>query len=433
MSSDIATVRRQLQQLQELHAGGAIDTAHYESSRQRLERQLVDLVMAGAEPASASATASASASAASSAAPAAPKPSRQLVLASTAFAVILAGAGYAWLGSPALLSQPASTSSAATPATGAADQGGNNNGDSNDSSGPAGQRHALDNQQIAAMVDKLRQRLEKEPGNAPGLGMLARSYAVLGRGDEAIAAYQKALALTPQDAALLADYADALAVRNNRSLAGEPMKAVEQALKLDPEQPKALSLAGTEAFDRKDYAAAVGYWERVLRTLPPDAAMAQQVRAGIAEARQLGGLPPAAEAAGARQTTPASPPANSSAAAAAGDAQVSGTIKLAPALAQQAAPDDTVFVFARASEGPRMPLAILRKQVKDLPFAFKLDDTTAMSPQMKLSGFARVIVGARISKSGNAMPQPGDLQGLSAPVAVGSKGLDIVISEKVGQ
>jgi cytochrome c-type biogenesis protein CcmH len=119
-------------------------------------------------------------------------------------------------------------------------------------------------------------------------------------------------------------------------------------------------------------------------------------------------------------------------AAVAGTAQVSGTVSLAPALAAQAAPGDTVFIFARAVEGPRMPLAILRKQVKDLPITFTLDDGMAMAPQMKLSNFQRVIVGARISKTGNAMAQPDDMQGLSAPIAVGSTGLKIIIGEKVG-
>ena len=112
---------------------------------------------------------------------------------------------------------------------------------------------------------------------------------------------------------------------------------------------------------------------------------------------------------------------------------VSGTVTLAKPLAGKAAPDDTVYVFARAAEGSRVPLAILRKQVKDLPLKFTLDDSMAMSPAAKLSGAPKVIVGARISKSGGALAQPGDLQGLSAPVAVGSSGLAIEISQVVGQ
>jgi cytochrome c-type biogenesis protein CcmH len=110
---------------------------------------------------------------------------------------------------------------------------------------------------------------------------------------------------------------------------------------------------------------------------------------------------------------------------------VSGTVTLSAALAKQAQPDDTVFIFARTAEGSRMPLAILRKQVKDLPFTFKLDDSMAMSPASALSTASKVIVGARVSKSGNAMPQPGDLSGQSAPVNVGATDVKIEIKEAV--
>jgi hypothetical protein len=124
-----------------------------------------------------------------------------------------------------------------------------------------------------------------------------------------------------------------------------------------------------------------------------------------------------------------------SAAAGSGDAanaNVSGRVSLDPALAGSVSPGDTVFIFARAANGPRMPLAILKKQVSDLPLDFVMDDSDAMNPQMKLSRFSDVIVSARISKSGNAMPQPGDLQGASAVVKVGVQGLNIVINQSVG-
>jgi cytochrome c-type biogenesis protein CcmH len=106
---------------------------------------------------------------------------------------------------------------------------------------------------------------------------------------------------------------------------------------------------------------------------------------------------------------------------------VAGTVSIGAALAAKTDADDTVFIFARPADGPRMPLAIVRKQVKDLPAAFSLDDAMAMSPQAKLSNFSDVVVGARISKSGQAAPQSGDLEGLSAPVKVGASGVAIVI------
>ena len=125
--------------------------------------------------------------------------------------------------------------------------------------------------------------------------------------------------------------------------------------------------------------------------------------------------------------------AGQAASAAAGQPFVAGRVTVAAALKDRIGPDDTVFVFARAANGPRMPLAILRKQVRDLPLKFTLDDSLAMSPAATLSSAQRVVVGARISKSGNAMTQPGDLQGFSAPVAPGASGLAIEIAEVVGR
>lgn len=362
-----------------------------------------------------------------------------LMVASAAFVSLVAIGGYAWKGSPSLIGlKPGDVPVAAS------------QGDAGAPEGAAGGKHTLDAAQIEAMVGKLRERLAEEPGNAQGWGMLARSYSVLGKPTEAVAAYEKAIALTPDDAAMLADYADSLALRNGRKLEGEPTKLIERALKLDPDQPKALALAGTAAFDRRDYAGAAKAWERVLAT-NPDHPFAPQLRESVNEARQLAGMPalPAVAASGsslaaaaaavtaksAAKASTSVPPAAAAndkpAAGAAADAQVSGRVSLAAALAAKAAPEDTVFVFARAAEGPRMPLAIVRKQVKDLPFDFKLDDSMGMTPQMKLSAFPKVVVGARISKGGDAVPRPGDLQGQSKPVEIGAKGIDLVIVDVV--
>ena len=202
---------------------------------------------------------------------------------------------------------------------------------------------------------------------------------------------------------------------------------IDRALKLDPDNLKALSLAGTAAFDRKDYATAVKHWERVQQVAPADSIYRSQVQGSIAEARELGKMPPAATAAPMAAANTAPSP-NS---AAASSARVSGSVKLSPALAGKASPNDTVFVFARPADGSRMPLAILRKQVKDLPLQFTLDDSLSMSPAAKLSAHKTVMVGARISKSGDAMPQPGDFTGLTEPVAVGSSGLQVEIDQTV--
>jgi cytochrome c-type biogenesis protein CcmH len=240
----------------------------------------------------------------------------------------------------------------------------------------------------------------------------------MGRYPEAVRAYERAAALVPRDADLLADYADALAVTQGRSLQGKPLELVQRALEIDPEHWKALALAGTAAFGRKDYGRAIAYWERLKRVVPGDSEVGRSVDASIAEARELAGAKPAA--AGAPKTP-----------AAAAGAKVAGKVSLAQALAANTAPTDTVFIFARASSGPPLPLAVLRKQVRDLPLDFTLDDSMAMAPNLKLSGFAEVVVGARVSRSGNATPQSGDLQGLSKPVKVGATGLAIVIDTAV--
>jgi len=294
-------------------------------------------------------------------------------------------------------------------------------------------QHDLSPQKVAEMAASLAAKLEKEPDNAAGWSTLAHTYYSLSRFPEAVAAYQRAEKLLPDDADLLADYADALGAAN-QSLAGKPTELVNRALKANPSQWKALALAGTIAFDRKDFKQAVVYWEQLKATLPPDSEMVRSIEGSIAEARDLGkigadAVPPASPAAAmaAAKPAPAAPAPAKAASAAVPGAAISGDVKLAPALAKGAAPDDAVFIIARAAQGPKMPLAIVRKQVKDLPFKFTLDDSLAMAPEMKISNFAEVVVTARISKTGNAMPAAGDLEGSSKPVKIGTQGLSVVI------
>ena len=291
----------------------------------------------------------------------------------------------------------------------------------------AGAEHQFTPDEIEKMIVRAEEKLKLNPDDAQGWSVLARTYSTMQRFPEAARAYGELVRLTPDDADALADYADALAMTQGRNLAGKPMELVQRALKADPNHWKALALAGSEAMNRKDYKAALGYWERLATVVPSGSEMAQAVASNIAEARELGGIkaPPAPVA---KAATPA-PPAG--AASAAGAATVGGTVTLSPALAAKVKPDDAVFIFARPAEGARMPLAIIRKQVKDLPATFSLDDSMAMAPNMKLSNFPDVVVGARVSKTGSAMPQPGDLEGLSTPVTTGSANVAIVIDKVV--
>jgi cytochrome c-type biogenesis protein CcmH len=290
--------------------------------------------------------------------------------------------------------------------------------------GAAGQTaHSVSPEQIRAMVDRLAARMEKEPDDLEGWIMLGRSYMMLEQFREAARAYANAVERAGPNANLLADYADALAMAQGRSLAGEPEKILQRALAIDPHNPKALALTGTAAFERKDYAAAIGYWERILEGVPPESEIAKSVQESIAEAKALSAQAGAALA----QPKPQVPAAGGKSAA----ASVSGVVELAPALAGKVGPDDVLFVYARAAEGPRMPLAILRTRAKDLPLSFTLDDSSAMAPGMTLSSQRRVVVEARVSRSGNATRQPGDLEGSSTPVEVGTAAVTVVIQSEV--
>ena len=280
---------------------------------------------------------------------------------------------------------------------------------------------AASSQQIEEMTTQLAQRMQAEPDRVEGWVLLARSYMALCRFDEAASAYANAVQRAPEDAQLLVDYADALAMKQGRRLQGEPETLIAKALKLEPDNVKALALAGSAAFDRQAYRDAIRHWERVLTLVPADDEFARSVASSVREAKVLAGAPSAALP---TLTAPLSTPTKATTAG-----SVQGIVRLAPSVAAKAAPTDTVFVFARAASGSRAPLAIVKAQVKDLPLSFTLDDSSAMAPAMNLSSQAEVQIVARVSKSGNATPQAGDLEGASATVSNRASGLVIVIDQ----
>ncbi|MEO6626533.1 MAG: c-type cytochrome biogenesis protein CcmI [Burkholderiaceae bacterium] len=276
--------------------------------------------------------------------------------------------------------------------------------------------------QIEAMVAKLAQRLENQTAPQEGDGqawtMLARSYSVLQRYADASRAYARARALVPESAQLLADHADVMAMLQGQSLVGEPARMAERALKLDPKNLKALALSGSAAFESKDFKGALDFWGRALSLAQPGSDFAHGLESSMQQARTAMG------SGGGQATTTAA--AGQLAVVTTGPA-TSGVVQLAGALTGKVAPTDTVFIYARAAQGPRMPLAILKRQAGELPISFSLDDSSAMSPEMKLSKFSSVVVGARISRSGNALPQSGDLTGQVGPVHTGSGKLIVTI------
>ncbi len=264
---------------------------------------------------------------------------------------------------------------------------------------------------VEQMIISLTERLDANPDDAEGWAMLGRSYYFVKDYPRAAKAYEMAIETAPsENADIYADYADAKALANNRNLQGAPLAAAERAIAINPNHVKALWLAGTGAYQIQDWKKAKRYWEQLMKHLEPGSDNARMISANLDEIYQMLGVE--------------APKSNI--------ASISGTVELDPAIAASASPSDVVFIFARAANGPGMPLAILRKTVSDLPMSFTLDDTMAMRPNMKLSSFDELVVGARVSKSGMAMAEAGDLQGLSGVVKLSdTNDVNIIISEIV--
>jgi cytochrome c-type biogenesis protein CcmH len=270
--------------------------------------------------------------------------------------------------------------------------------------------------------------LQDNPENPNGWYNLARSYIEMKRYEEGSKAYEELVKLVPDEAQLWANYADVYAMAHGQTLNSEEVaKILEQALALDPNNITALALSGSVGMERGDFVLALTHWQKLYGLLPPGSKDAQRFKGSIKNARkQLAAQPGGKKKLAQLPFDEAPQVADSSATA------ITGKVALSPALAGKASPNDTVFILARAAQGPPMPLAVFRKQVKDLPMEFTLDDSMAMRPEMKLSGFDQVVVVARVSKSGQGgRAQPGDLEGLTAAIKPGTKGLNIVIDSVI--
>ena len=371
-----AIYRDQLAELERDLASGVLSQADYGSARDELERRVLEDVVID------------------EAAPAGNTP-RRLPRTALALAVTLplaAAVLYVVLGTPAALDPAAREGQQASAA------------------------------EIEKMVDALAAKLEKDPGNLEGWAMLGRSYMVTGRFADAAKAFDKAGPAMEASSEMMLQVAELSAELNQGRVEGRGRELLQRVLKAEPQNPQALVLAGTDAFFRSNFADAVRHWEAVLAMLPPGSPDAQNLAAGIEKAKsQLG----AGKASASPNTSP-----KAGAEAAAGKT-VSGRVDLAPALKAKTAPDDVVFIFARAAEGPRMPLAVVRTRVADLPREFTLDDSMALSPEFKLSSAGSLRIEARVSRSGDATAKPGDLRGESGPVQPGARKLSIVIDKVV--
>jgi cytochrome c-type biogenesis protein CcmH len=272
---------------------------------------------------------------------------------------------------------------------------------------------ALSASQVERGVQQAREDLERDPKSATAWAMLANAESMRGRFAEAGKAYEKLMALRPKDAQVHAEAAEAMAAAQGGRLAGEPARLVAQALALDGVNLKARVLAGKLAFESRRYAEAIQHWERAA-PLSQDPAVRRQVDTSLAEARAL--MSPTGSA-------PASVPG--------GLAFVTGRVSVAEALKSRLKPDDIVFVVARPVEGSRMPVALLKRRGADLPMDFALDDTLSMVPQSRLSQHREVQIRVLVSKRGDAIAVSGDLQGQAGPVAVGSSGVKLEITDVV--
>lgn len=282
---------------------------------------------------------------------------------------------------------------------------------------PAQNPQANSGGDLNTMVKRLADKMAKDPANGEGWLLLARTYGELRRHAEAAEAYARADALLAPDAALLADWADAHVMSHDRNWDDKARGIVKKALAADPGHLKSLALAGSESFQRGDYKAAIGYWNRMKAKAPADSMDARLAETNIAEATALmkGGKPEAA----ARERAPA---------AAEG---IAGTVVLDPKLKADVAPGDTVFVVARSPDGKGFPLAVKRFAASELPAKFSLGDGDAMMPGRTLSKFGDVLLSARVSKTGNATPQPGDIGSESVRTNAGAAGVRLELRAKL--
>lgn len=291
---------------------------------------------------------------------------------------------------------------------------------------------------MEVLVERLEERLKTDPKSLDGWLMLGRTYFAMSQMEKGLDAIKRAYDLAPQQTEVMLAYAEALAAASpSKSLEGQPTELIKAALQQEPNNPTARWLDGMISFQRGQFQVATLVWQKILDELEPGSEEARNLGQMVEEAKRRAGQPTAAEPAqtASTETAPANEAPKSAPAGtetpAHGVGSVTVEVTLDASLAAQASPEETVFVFARAASGPPMPLAAQRIQVKDLPTTVTLDDGMAMTPALRLSAFPEVKIGARISKSGEATPQPGDLEGDIGPIKLDESGKVSVTIDRV--
>jgi len=271
-------------------------------------------------------------------------------------------------------------------------------------------------EEVEMMIAQLEQRLRQEPGNTQGWLMLARSYTALGRYKDAARTLERLRERIGDEPGLLVRLANALAMANNGQFEGRPTELIHQVLEQDSDNPSAVWFAGLAANQRGDYQEAIDYWEQLVPQLAGEPEALERLQALLARARNA--LPEQAAVSGDDEGT-ALP-------------GIPVRVRLAPALQDRVSGEEPLYVFARAMDGTAMPLAVVRHRARELPLEVHLDDSQTMLPAARLSRHDVVTLVARISRTGSAQAESGDLQGEVTDVAVSTDSpVELVIDSPV--
>ncbi|MEW8015851.1 MAG: c-type cytochrome biogenesis protein CcmI [Candidatus Thiodiazotropha endolucinida] len=389
---NLAVFKQQLAELDNDLKSGALDQARYDAARRDLEKELLSDVSEQSRPAESGGTG-------------------QKMALSALVIPLAALLLYQFIGSPEIISrlanQPAATHTASAQSQG---------------------RSTQNLPPMEELVKRLAAKMQEQPDNQEGWIMLGRSYMAMNDPSAAINAFDRAMEISDKNVGLLLAYAEAIASNTGNDFTGRAAPMVEKALQLEPDNPNVLWIAGIVAYQQTDYQDAVDRWSKLRGLLKPQSAELESVNEALDDARSKLGLPTEEpelpSIVQAKKQVPAEP-------AAAGDKSIQVEISLSPDMQDKANPDDLLFIYAKAMSGPPMPLAAVRKRVSDLPLSINLDDSMAMMPQMKLSQFPEVAVGARISLSGSPTAQSGDLEGEITAVSPGQPEIVKVVINSV--
>ncbi|MGD9169313.1 MAG: c-type cytochrome biogenesis protein CcmI [Candidatus Thiodiazotropha sp.] len=390
---NLAVFKQQLAELDNDLASGVLDQARYDAARRDLEKELLSDISEEKQPGES-------------------KNSGQIMAWSALVTPLAALLIYQFIGSPEIITHLADQPPGAPPTASSQTQ---SQGRSTENLPP-----------MEELVKRLAAKLKEEPDNLEGWIMLGRSYTAMNDPSAAIDAYQRAMDINDKHVGLLLAYAQTIASNSGNDFTGRAAPMVEKAFQLEPDNPNALWTAGILAYQRTDYQDAVDRWSKLRGMLKPQSNEIEAVNEALDDARAQLGLP--TEESELPNIVQAEKPMPEKAGAT-GDKSIKVEISLSPEIEDKVKPDDLLFIYAKAMSGPPMPLAAVRKRVSDLPISISLDDSMAMMPQMKLSEFAQVLVGARISLSGSPSAQSGDLEGEISAVSPGqSETVKVVIN-----